>query len=164
MNAHFIKIHLPEYLVNFVIRQMKGERQPVKVRKDTFIGNLIYSELRKVPEDCTHVGRTVPNKAILTLDISRIGGRIDERKNCRTTYYYVPISSQRVLESKIEDFFNELFFNVINIAKEYSELEYKELIELFCERYGIDFARNYEMLKRRHYRKRQEELDATVVP
>lgn len=163
MNASFIKINLPEYLINFVIRQMKGEKQPVKVRKDTFIGNLLYAELCKVPEDCTHYFRELHNKKTLTLDVSWIGGRSDKRINCNQSYYYIPSSVQRGLENKIEDFFNELFFNIVDIAKEYTDAEYKDLIQSFCTRYEIDFAKNYEMLKKRHYRKRSESLTCTTV-
>lgn len=164
MNASFIKINLPEYLINFVIRQMKGTKQPVKVRKDTFIGNLIYSELCKVPEDCTHLFRELPNKSTLTLDITWIGGRNEKRINCSQAYYYIPSTIQRSLENKIEDFFNELFFNVVDMAKEYTDAEYKDLIESFCARYSIDFSKNYEMLKKRHYRKRIEFSACTDVP
>lgn len=163
MNAQFIKINLPEYLVNFVISQMGGTKQPLKIRKDTFIGNLIYSELRKVPEDCVHHHRQLTNKHTLTLDINKIGGR-GEQISCVSGYFYIPTSSQRSLENKIEDFFNELFFNAINLAKEYSDAEYKDLIKSFCDRYNIDFAQNYDMLKKRHYRKRLEMNTASVVP
>lgn len=163
MNARFIKINLPEYLLNFVIRQMGEEKQPLKVRKNTFLGNLIYSELCKVPEDCTHYFRQLPNKNVLTLDILWMGGREDKRINCNQTYYYIPTSVQRSMESKIEDFFNELFFNIVDITKEYTDAEYKDLIQSFCNRYSIDFAKNYDMLKKRHYRKRIEKSNCTAV-
>lgn len=164
MNAKYIKLFLPEYLINFVLKLTKSKSTIAKIGRNTFIGSLIYEELRKIPEDCNHVERSHPGKKPLIIDLSWIGGRNDKRINCNTGYYYIPSSSQRNLEIKIEDFFNELFFSVLDITKEYTDAEYKELIESFCKKYDIDFARNYDMLKKRHYRKRMNESDCTVVP
>lgn len=164
MNANFIKLYLPEYLIGFVLSQTQSNSSMAKIGRNTFIGSLIYERLVKIPEDCHYIDRIPQGKKPLLINLAWIGGRNDKRINCKTAYYYIPSSVQRDLETKIEEFFNEVFFNVVDIAKEYTDLEYKQLIESFCERYKIDFSKNYDMLKKRHYRKRIAQNNCTAVP
>ena len=154
-NGNIIKINLDGYLADFIMSMLGANRQPVPVSKKNFFGSLIYRLIDKVPEDCRFSSPILPNKRILELEVSSLGGRDQERKRYFANYYF-PLSKQREFESTVRDVFNELFFQTIEISREYTSEQYVNLIESFCNRYKIDFAENFDSLKKKHYRARQQ--------
>ncbi|MDR1370821.1 MAG: hypothetical protein LBJ72_11960 [Dysgonamonadaceae bacterium] len=155
MEKAIIKVNIDSCLADFVINQLGSNSQPVKANRDTYVGSLLYRMLEKVPEDCRYIEPVLPRKRLLEIEVGSLGSRSETRKR-PYTHYYFPVSRQREFESAIRDIFNELFFQIIEITKEYTERQYVELIENFCKRYGIDFACHFDALKKKHYRSRLE--------
>ena len=148
-----ITVSLPKYLAEFVASQMKNEGDKLKINRNTFVGSTLYRLLDKVPEDCHFVPPAVSKgKVSLDIDITTIGYRDEKRKNYN--YYYFPSSRQKDFEAAMKDYFNALLFSVLSLSKEYSDAEYKLLIESFCEKYGLDANEQYDTLKKKYYRHR----------
>lgn len=148
-----IRLSLPKYLAEFVANQLKSGDGKLKINRNTFVGSTLYRLLDKVPEDCHFVPPAVSKgKVSLIIDITTVGYRNEERKNYK--HYYFPSSRQKDFEASMKDYFDELFFSVLSLSAEYSDVEYKMLINSFCEKYGLDFTEHYEALKKKYYRHR----------
>ena len=156
--SNIIKINLDDYLVDFVMSLQGSTKQPVRISNKNFIGASIYRLLDKVPENCRFEYPILPNKRILEVEVGWLGSRGQKRKR-PFTHYYFPVSKQRELELSIRNMFDELYFQVIEISREYTDAQYVVLIEKFCDRYKIDFAKNFESFKKKHYRARQNLLN-----
>jgi hypothetical protein len=154
LNGNIIRVNLDGYLADFVLSTLKAKEQPVQIDKRSYIGHRVYRLIEKVPEDCRFIEPVIPNKRLLELEINSFIGTNGEERKRALSHYYFPTSRQKEFENSIRDMFNELFFNVVEISKEYTDAQYSVLIENFCNRYNIDFFRYFEMLKKKHYRER----------
>lgn len=153
-----IKVNLDDHLADFVMNQLGSDKQPVRVVRNHYIGAMLYRLIDKVPEDCRFTEPVVPGKKQLSLSIGWLGGRSELRKN-PFCYTYFPLSKQREFENVIRNSFDLIFFNVIEIAKEYTDEQYKDLIENFCNRCSINFVKHFDALKKKHYRARIDFLE-----
>lgn len=152
---NIISVNLDGYLVDFVKTLIGSGKEPVRITRKTFVGDLIYRLIERVPENCRYLEPVLPNKRQLQLELGWLGNNGELRKN-PYSYTYFPLSRQREFESAIQSVFDTVFFNVVEITKEYTDAQYKDLIDKFCERHGIDFARHFDSLKKKHYRARMD--------
>lgn len=153
INSNIITVNLDSYLAEFLVGYLGCGQQPIPLSKKNFIGTIIYRMLEKVPENCIFTPPVIKRKVLLQLQLSSLGTQEEERKRA-FTHYYFPLSRQKDFEAIVRDMFNELFFQIIEITKSYTEVQYIRLIESFCIRYNIDFAKHFDMLKKKHYRAR----------
>ncbi|MDR1436829.1 MAG: hypothetical protein LBI65_01790 [Candidatus Symbiothrix sp.] len=156
--SNILKVNIDDHLASFLMTILGSHREPVRVYRKSFIGDLLYRLIDKVPENCNYREPVLRNKRLLQIELGWLGFRDEQRKN-PYTYIYFPLSKQREFESAIRSLFDNVFFNVIEISHEYTDQQYKILIDKFCERYHIDFVRHFDSLKKKHYRSRMESLE-----
>lgn len=156
-----IWINLPKYLIDFVKSQSEMSDDAIRINRDSFIGGLIYDRLEKVPDGCIFKFDQAYNRFPLKVSIKDIGGRNEKRIYARDIYYITP-QNQRTLEALLVDYFNNLFYNTLDLTIDSSEEQIKLLIEKFCLRYNIDFLDCYEMLKKRYFRYRKSKFEKTL--
>jgi hypothetical protein len=152
---NILKINLDDCLASFVMTTLGSRSEPVAVTRKSYVGELLYRLVDRVPENCQYREPVLKNKRQLLLEIGWLGSQNELRKN-PYSYLYFPLSRQREFESAIRSVFDNAFFSVIEISHEYTGQQYKTLIDRFCERYGIDFARHFDALKKKHYRARMD--------
>lgn len=146
-----ISLNMDGYLVQFVSSFMDDGHQ---LRKESWLGGLLYDCLAPVPENCHYIPPCDAKKKRLNLSMETLGGRNQARKN--TFYhYYLPRSKQIMIERYVKDFFDNIFFLYLD-SYPLEEVDIKVRIERFCQMYGIDFGHYYDTLKKKYYRYRQE--------
>jgi hypothetical protein len=160
---NILKVNIDDCLASFIMTIVGSHTEPIRVYRKNYIGDLLYRLVEKVPENCRYLEPVVRNKRQLRIELGWLGSRDELRKN-PYSYIYFPLSKQREFESAIRSVFDNVFFNVIEISREYTEQQYKTLIDVFCERYRIDFARHFDALKKKHYRERMNVLGINENP
>jgi hypothetical protein len=149
-----ITINLTPYLAEFLKAFSESSpTEPVRLSRNSYFGNIIYRLIDKVPEDCRYIEPVIKNKTRVKLMLGWLGDVHCKRKN-PYSYFYFPRSRQIEFEESVKALFDNLFFNVIEITKEYTDAQYVQLIENFCKRYRIDFATYFDTMKKKHYRER----------
>ena len=151
MENSTITLYMKGYLAQFLAGYFDcaGESS-IKIRKDSFIGQLLYDLLELVPEDCIfRPSDRTDNKKPLKIEIGILGAY--PQKNSRY-HYYLPKSKQFLIEKQVRFVFDELLCLYLKDVSEETEGEIKSLIEKFCDKYGIDFAVYYDTLKKKYFR------------
>lgn len=149
-----IVINMDAYLSQFVIGMLNGKNDSAIVPPDHYVGTLLHRMLDKVPENCNFVPPVLPRKKQIKLFVNTLGRSVDTLKRPQT-YYYFPVSKQIEFEKNIRVLFDQLFFNVISIAEEYTDEQIRKLIERFCDLYNIDYAQHSDALIKKYYRARK---------
>lgn len=150
------KLEMEPYLIAFVQgRYLEGTKPPYRLQKDCFLGEMIYQYIEKVPFGLRPDIETFSKrKAILEVEVGFLGNRSEPRKNPMYNYF-LPPQKKTLIVKEIKAVFDELLYSFMDITKQYTEEEFKTLLESFCEKYTIDFAMSYETLKKKYYRARK---------
>lgn len=149
-----IVINLDAYLSHFVIGLLNGKNDSAIVPPDHYIGTLLYRMLDKVPENCNFIPPILHRKKQIKLYVNTLGRSVDTLKRPQT-YFYFPASKQIEFEKNIRVLFDQLFFNVISIAEEYTDEQIRKLIEKFCDLYNIDYTQHSDAFIKKYYRARK---------
>jgi hypothetical protein len=162
MENSTLTLYMEGYLAQFLTGYFGGTGDSIKIRKDSFIGELLYDQLQIVPEDCIFrpTNRT-DKKQPLKVEVGFLG--TSARKN-PNHYFYLPKSKQLLIEKQVRFVFDELLCLYLANVTEKTESEIKSLIENFCEKYGIDFASYYDTLKKKYFRARTQKSSCISVP
>ncbi len=150
METSTLTLYLEGYLVQFLTGYLCGTgNTPLHVRKDCFLGQLLYDQLETVPEDCVYKPSSRTDKKPLLVEVGWLG--TTERKR-PSYYYYLPRTKQLFIEKHVMIVFDEILCTFLSSVHKATEMQTKLLIEQFCDRYNIDFATYYETLKKKYYR------------
>lgn len=150
-----IEIQMDKYLCQFMRGLLRAKGEIVELKREHWFSNVIYDSMAVVPEDCVFQPREIPDKGKLKLGIETIGGRNAPRKYA-VYHYYLPHSKQVLIERYVRDYMGNLLCVVIGLGEDKTSEEIKNLIDRFCQVYGIDFGRFYETLKKKYYRFRRQ--------
>lgn len=152
-NFFMVYTNLPKYLIDFVKSQSELSDDAIIINRSSLIGSLIYDKLDRVPDGCTFNFEQFQYRLPLKIEIKEIRGKNEKRIYENVNYYITP-QNQKILESQIEDYFNNLFFSTLNISSDFSQAKLKQSIEKFCKKFNLDFPNCFDMLTKRYFRHR----------
>lgn len=147
---------MDKYLCQFMRRTLREVDGAVELDKSDWFGSLLYNCMEHVPEDCWYVKRDFVKKEVLRIRFGILERGDPKARSVKSWNYdyYVPGSKQVFIEKYVRNWMDNVLCSFIDLNLQITGMEIKELIEIFCRYYGIDFAMHYEAFKKKYYRYR----------
>lgn len=137
-------IRLPQHLQHFFSGKV-GVSLLIKQRND-FFARVIFTYLKKRPN---FVLIQIQKEYCFEFELPNYSAI-----NISSGLYYIPAESFEIIEQLLEHYFDSVFFSHLVRYDTMQDAVYK-----FAENYGMELTeRTYQMLKKRFYRARNEDL------
>lgn len=173
MNSNFIPIRLRPHLVNFLLKEMKGEEKTVagkrhkvfEVPKKTFLAKFIVDYLEKTEYPVKDIQRfnfileikqTTRRKFIASAKIFKI-------EKLSTSYVQLPAEYAKMVNDLFEQQFRNAFINFVDSRSHGNELLISQSILEFIDKYDLFEADITQVsLRRLYYRLKKNGLCADL--
>lgn len=153
-----LEIQMDKYLCQFMRRTLREVDGAVELDKSDWFGSLLYNCMEHVPEDCWYVKRDFVKKDVLRVRFGQLRRGETGRTGAPKSWdydYYIPHSKQVFIEKYVRDWMENVLCSFIDLNLKFTGMEIKDLIDIFCQHYNIDFGTYYETFKKKYYRYRK---------